>query len=74
MSESEIIYQYWMNADTGRVTKREIGDPPYGDLWFELDSPEEQEQQVCPYCNGTNMDLDGDSGGGCTHCFNGYIK
>jgi hypothetical protein len=29
--------------------------------------------KLCPYCNGSNMDLDGDSGGGCTHCFNGLI-
>lgn len=28
---------------------------------------------LCPYCGGSNLDLDGDSGGGCTHCFNGYL-
>jgi hypothetical protein len=43
---NEIIYQYWQNCDTGKITKREIGDPPYGDLWFEIDPPHNFKVQV----------------------------
>jgi hypothetical protein len=28
----------------------------------------------CPFCRGTDMDIDGDSGGGCTHCINGRVS
>lgn len=27
----------------------------------------------CPYCRGTDLDMDGDTGGGCTHCINGRV-
>ena len=33
-----------------------------------------EQRQLCPYCHGTDLDMDGDSGGGCTHCINGYTK
>ena len=34
---------------------------------------ENEERKLCPYCHGQDLDLDGDSGGGCTHCINGYL-
>jgi hypothetical protein len=54
----------------------EQDDLTWKELMFESDpmiEPEE-DMRVCPYCNGTDLDLDGDSGGGCTHCFNGYVR
>ena len=35
---------------------------------------ETDNEEVCPYCHGSNLDLDGNSGGSCTHCFNGKVK
>ena len=32
--------QYWMNADTGRVMARDFDDPPFGNLWIEIDEQE----------------------------------
>ena len=34
----------------------------------------ESAPEICPYCHGTNQDLDGNTGGSCTHCFGGYVK
>lgn len=51
----------------------DLYDYPPDDDGLPRDEQADEEMQVCPYCNGTNMDLDGDSGGGCTHCFNGYL-
>jgi hypothetical protein len=39
--------QYWLNCDTGHVTARDFEDPPFGDLWIEIDR-EEYEQLVHP--------------------------
>ena len=47
-----------------RCEERPRPDWNYDDDDFDPD-------EVCPYCNGTDLDLDGDSGGGCTHCING---
>lgn len=33
-----------------------------------------QEDDTCPYCHGSNLDMDGGTGGSCTHCINGKIK
>jgi len=38
---------------------------------FMIGDPEKREE--CPYCNGTTLDLSGDSGGTCPHCFGGYL-
>jgi Zn finger protein HypA/HybF involved in hydrogenase expression len=51
---------------------------PDNSNWFapighDIPDESDEETQVCPYCNGTNLDMDGDSGGGCTHCFNGHL-
>ena len=61
-------------AEYERFTRKNYMDNP--------DEPEEAEQErerrpgrvICPYCNGYDLDMDGDSGGSCTHCFGGYIK
>ena len=39
---------YYQNADTGKVIAREIGDEPYGDLWYEI-TKEVYESIVHPY-------------------------
>jgi hypothetical protein len=41
--------------------------------WLKENIEADEQTEVCPYCKGANMDLDGDSGGGCTHCFNGRL-
>jgi Zn finger protein HypA/HybF involved in hydrogenase expression len=59
-----------------RCTKCDLFYPDNSNWFAPLDDiPDEPdgEMQICPYCNGTNMDLDGDSGGGYPHCFNGNL-
>ena len=44
--------QYWINDDTGKVTAREFDDPPFGNLWSEIDQ-EQYEQLVHPLSRQT---------------------
>ena len=41
-----------------------------GDDW-NYDADDFDVDDVCPYCNGTTLDLSGDSGGTCPHCIRG---
>lgn len=34
---------------------------------------EPESKTICSHCHGTALDLSGDSGGGCPHCFGGYV-
>ena len=33
----------------------------------------EPKRKICPYCNGSALDMYGNTGGSCPHCFGGYL-
>ena len=39
----------------------------------QYDVKETNSRRVCPHCHGTNMSPYPEDGGGCPHCFLGYV-
>ena len=55
---------YEFFTGTGRYTDNPDPNP------VQYESPRE----LCPYCNGTTLDMDAGTGGSCIHCFGGFLK